>query len=79
MRKKEDIVTKTVVVNRVFYNKMEMLFDEFTSLNDVGRLYEFANNYWSLAYILQWYLFDVKQTPVQVKKFSLYGAQFAVN
>lgn len=79
MRKKEDIVTKNIVLNSVFYNAAKVVLDEYVSLYVVKRRKEFDNNYWALINILQFVLYSKKSQKYDVvKKYSKYGAEISL-
>lgn len=80
MRKKEDIVTKNIVINPVFYNAAKVVLDDYCSLYEVKRRREFDNNYWALVNILQFVLYKKKPQKYDVvKKYSKYGAEISLN
>ena len=74
MIKKEDIVTKNIVLNPVFYNAAKKVLDQYVCLHPVKRRREFDNNYWSLINILQHELYKTKEKPNGIEKYSKYGA-----
>lgn len=75
MTRKEDIMTKKVVLNKVFYDKMKSVKDKFTLEHPQKRMKQFDNNYWKLVYILQRRLFDEKRSHYKVSVYSKYGAE----
>lgn len=80
MRKKEDIVTKYIVLNPVFYNIAKDLLDEYCILHPVKRRREFDNNYWSLINILYKVLYDKKPQKYNiVKNYSKYGEEIKLD
>lgn len=68
-------MNKNIVLNKIFYNKMNQVKDKFVSIHPVKRMKEFDNNYWKLVYILQFKLFDQKKMHYKVMAHSKYGAE----
>lgn len=79
MTKKENIIKKEILLNKVFYEKMKLVKDKFTQLYPQKRMRQFDNNYWKLAYILQYKLFNEKNVHYKVSAYSKYGAEIHYN
>lgn len=79
MTKKDDVVKKNVVLNKIFFEKMKQVKNKFIVEHEVKRMKQFDNNYWKLTYILQFKLFDQKNVHCLVDGHSKYGAEIKLN